>query len=83
MRVLRQGRIAYMAVLVFIIILAIFVLVAIAMILSMNEHVMTENKGAIFELVDTIVRSLQPVTVVLYEGTSAAIDIFWKTIGNV
>jgi hypothetical protein len=82
MQVIRPRRIAYIAVLMFIILLALFVIVGIAMILSMNGPSMTEQKGAIFQLADAVAQGLMPVVHAIYEGISAAINQFLNMLGS-
>jgi len=82
MHTIRPKRIAYMAILVFIILLALFILISIAMILSMDQSAMKDHRGAIYEMVDTILRIIEPVTVTLSQVTGYVIDQFWSLIGS-
>jgi hypothetical protein len=76
----RSGEVFYMAILMIIILLAMFVLVALAMMISADQSIITERKGAIFQLVDQMVQGLQPLIIVLAQMTGFLIDQFWKLI---
>jgi len=76
----RSGEIFFMAVLMIIILLAMFVLVALAMMISMDESIITEQKGAVFQLVDQMIQALEPMMVALAGATGFFIDQFWKIL---
>jgi len=76
----RSGELFYMAVLMIIILLAMFVLVALAMMISADQSLLTERKGAVFELIDQIIQSLQPLAVALAQMTGFFIDQFWQIL---
>jgi hypothetical protein len=69
-----------MAILMIIILLAMFVLVALAMMISADQSMIAERKGAIFQLVDQLTQSLQPLIVALAQMTEFFIDQFWQLI---
>jgi len=76
----RSGEVFYMAVLMIIILLAMFVLVALAMMISADQSLILDRKGAVFQLVDQLVQGLQPVIVALAKMTGFLIDQFWQLI---
>ena len=76
----RSGEVFYMAILMIIILLAMFVLVALAMMISADQSMITERKGAIFQLVDSMIQGLHPVIVALAQMTGFFIDQFWQFI---
>lgn len=76
----RSGEVFYMAILMIIILLAMFVLVALAMMISADQSMITEEKGAIFQLVDQMIQGLGPLVVALAQMTGFFIDQFWKLI---
>jgi hypothetical protein len=76
----RSGEVFYMAILMIIILLAMFVLVALAMMISADQSILAERKGAVFELVDLMIQGLQPLILALAEMTGFIIDQFWKLI---
>jgi len=69
-----------MAILMIIILLAMFILVALAMMISADQSMVTERKGAIFQLVDQMIQGMGPLMVALAETTGFFIDQFWKLI---
>jgi hypothetical protein len=76
----RSGEVFYMAILMIIILLAMFVLVALAMMISADQSMLTERKGAIFQLVDQMIQGMGPLIVALAQMTGFFIDQFWKII---
>jgi hypothetical protein len=76
----RSGEVFYMAILMIIILLAMFVLVALAMMISADQSLLTERKGAVFQLIDQVIRLVQPIGVILAQMTGFFIDQFWKLI---
>lgn len=74
----RSGEVFFMAVLMIIILLAMFVLVALAMMISQDESLIVERKGAVFQLVDQITSSLYPLMDVLARITEFLIEQFWQ-----
>jgi uncharacterized membrane protein len=76
----RSGEVFYMAILMIIILLAMFILVALAMMISADQSMVTERKGAIFQLVDQMIQGMGPLMVALAETTGFFIDQFWKLI---
>jgi hypothetical protein len=76
----RSGEVFYLAILMIIILLAMFVLVALAMMISVDQSIITERKGAVFQLIDQVIQGLQPLGVVLAEMTGFFIDQFWQII---
>jgi hypothetical protein len=76
----RSGEVFYLAILMIIILLAMFVLVALAMMISADQSIITERKGAVFQLIDQVIQGLQPLGVVLAEMTCFFIDQFWQII---
>jgi hypothetical protein len=76
----RSGEVFYMAILMIIILLAMFVLVALAMMISADQSMLTERKGAIFQLVDQMIQGMGPLIVALAQMTGFFIDQFWKLI---
>jgi len=69
-----------MAILMIIILLAMFVLVALAMMISADQSMITEEKGAIFQLVDQMIQGMGPMIVALAQMTGFFIEQFWKLI---
>jgi hypothetical protein len=57
-----------------------FVLVALAMMISADQSMITEEKGAIFQLVDQMIQGMGPLIVALAQMTGFFIDQFWKLI---
>jgi hypothetical protein len=76
----RSGEVFYMAILMIIILLAMFVLVALAMMISADQSMVTERKGAIFQLVDQMIQGMGPLMVALAQMTGFFVDQFWKLI---
>lgn len=76
----RSGEVFYMAILMIILLLGMFVLVALAMMISADQSMIAERKGAIFQLVDQLTQSLQPLIVALAQMTEFFIDQFWQLI---
>jgi hypothetical protein len=76
----RSGEVFYMAILMIIILLAMFVLVALAMMISADQSMITEEKGAIFQLVDQMIQGMGPLIVALAQMTGFFIEQFWKLI---
>lgn len=76
----RSGEVFYMAILMIIILLAMFVLVALAMMISADQSMITEEKGAIFQLVDQMIQGMGPMIVALAQMTGFFIEQFWKLI---
>jgi hypothetical protein len=76
----RSGEVFYMAILMIIILLAMFVLVALAMMISADQSIIIERKGAVFELVDQMIQGLGPLLAALGQMTGFLIDQFWKLI---
>jgi hypothetical protein len=69
-----------MAILMIILLFGMFVLVALAMMISADQSMIAERKGAIFQLVDYLTQSLQPLIVALAQMTEFFIDQFWQLI---
>jgi hypothetical protein len=63
-----------------IILLAMFVLVALAMMISADQSLITDRKGAVFELIDQLIQGLHPVMVALAQMTGFFIDQFWQFV---
>ena len=76
----RSGEVFYMAILMIIILLAMFVLVALAMMISADQSLLTERKGAIFQLMDQVIQGLQPLGAVLAQMMGFFIDQFWQIV---
>ncbi len=76
----RSGEVFYMAILMIILLFGMFVLVALAMMISADQSMIAERKGAIFQLVDQLTQSLQPLIVALAQMTEFFIDQFWQLI---
>ena len=74
----RSGEVFYIALLMIIILLAMFVLVALGMMISMDQSMVTERKGAIFNLVDEIIVQLHPLMVYLASIVDFLVRQFWK-----
>jgi len=69
-----------MAILMIILLFGMFVLVALAMMISADQSMIAERKGAIFQLVDQLTQALQPLIVALAQMTGFFIDQFWQLI---
>jgi len=76
----RSGEVFYMAILMIILLFGMFVLVALAMMISADQSMIAERKGAIFQLVDQLTQALQPLIVALAQMTGFFIDQFWQII---
>ncbi|GEM_PF-5985433 len=76
----RSGEVFYMAILMIILLFGMFVLVALAMMISADQSMIAERKGAIFQLVDQLTQALQPLIVALAQMTGFFIDQFWQLI---
>jgi hypothetical protein len=76
----RSGEVFYMAILMIIILLAMFVLVALAMMISADQSLITDRKGAVFQLIDQVIQGLQPLGVILAQMTGFFIDQFWQIL---
>ena len=76
----RSGEVFFLAILFIIIVLAMFVLVALAMMISADQSIITEQKGAVFQLVDQMIKGLDPLITALAQMTGFFIDQFWKLI---
>jgi len=74
----RSGEVFYIALLMIIILLAMFVLVALGMMISMDQSMVTERKGAIFNLVDEMMVQLHPLMVYLASIVDFLVGQFWK-----
>jgi len=75
---IRSGEVFYIAVLMIILLLAMFVLVALGMMISADQSLITDRKGAVFELTDQLIQGLHPVMVALAQMTGFFIDQFWQ-----
>ncbi len=69
-----------MAILMIILLFGMFVLVALAMMISADQSMIAERKGAIFQLVDQLTQALQPLIVALAQMTGFFIDQFWQLV---
>jgi hypothetical protein len=78
----RHGILFYTVFLVIIILLGTFVLIALAMMLSMDQTVATGQKGAAFVLVENIILGSESVMVMLASMTDSVFTQFWNVIGN-
>jgi hypothetical protein len=76
----RSGEVFFMAILMIIILLGMFVLIALAMMISADQSILTEQKGAVFQLVDQMIQGLGPMMIALGDMTGFFIDQFWKLI---
>jgi hypothetical protein len=74
----RSGEVFYLALLMIIILLAVFVLIALGMMISMDQSIITEHKGAVFELVDQLATAFQPLMITLAQIAGFLIDQFWQ-----
>lgn len=74
----RSGEVFYIALLMIIILLAMFVLVALGMMISMDQSMVTERKGAIFNLIDALMVQLHPLMVYLASIVDFLVGQFWK-----